>query len=331
MANKAIFLDRDNTIIEDPGYINNPDQVKLLDGVSPALIELRNMGFLLVIVSNQSGIARGIVTEKKLGEIHEKLSHLLSKKGAYLDKIYFCPYHPDGIIEKYRKPSNLRKPSPGMLLQAGEELDIDLTKSWMIGDSECDIQAGQKAGCQTIQIETPSRVSFTMAAVKADFKAVNLKEATNIIKKQSKLDSTKMHIKSSSVKHSKSQSQTDSQHQKTAIKSIKTDHVSAASVTDGDIHRTSLSPETSNENTILLKQILERIKRSQRTDMFSDFSVMRMFAGILQVMVLFSLSIALLFLISHRTNHQTIMTILGFAAVLQIMSLTFYVMRDNGK
>lgn len=114
MPNKAIFLDRDDTLIEDPGYINQPDQVKLLDGVAEALVELKAMGYELIIVSNQSAIARGIITEKALAEIHKRLKQRLAEKGAYLDGIYYCPYHPDGVIPKYRKESDQRKPNPGM-------------------------------------------------------------------------------------------------------------------------------------------------------------------------------------------------------------------------
>jgi len=112
MSNKAIFLDRDGTLIEDPGYINHPDQVKLLNGVPEALIELKGMGYKLIVASNQSGVARGIVAEKVLGEIHNRLKQLLSENGAFLDRIYYCPYHPDGAVSKYRKDSDLRNRIP---------------------------------------------------------------------------------------------------------------------------------------------------------------------------------------------------------------------------
>jgi D-glycero-D-manno-heptose 1,7-bisphosphate phosphatase len=116
MSNKAIFLDRDGTLIEDPGYLNHPEQVTLLEGVAEALIELRAMGYMIIVTTNQSAVARGIVSEKVLGEIHNRLRQLLTERGAYLDQIYYCPYHPDGVIPKYRKESDWRKPNPGMLL-----------------------------------------------------------------------------------------------------------------------------------------------------------------------------------------------------------------------
>ena len=117
MPDKAIFLDRDDTLIEDPGYINDAAQVRLVRGVAAALVELKALDYRLVVVSNQSGVARGIVTEQVLGEIHDRLKQLLAEKGAYLDQIYYCPYHPEGAVAKYRKESDWRKPKPGMLLR----------------------------------------------------------------------------------------------------------------------------------------------------------------------------------------------------------------------
>jgi len=174
MSNKAIFLDRDGTIIEDPGYINHPDQVKLLEGVPEALQELIAIGYKLVVVSNQSAVARGIVTEKVLGEIHDRLNQLLGEKGIRLDGIYYCPYHPDGAIPKYRKESNLRKPNPGMLLTAAEQMHIELNQSWMIGNRDRDIEAGTRAGCKTILINHPSHnKQHTPGESNPDYKAVN--------------------------------------------------------------------------------------------------------------------------------------------------------------
>jgi D,D-heptose 1,7-bisphosphate phosphatase len=183
MSNKAIFLDRDDTLIEDAGYIDNPDQVKLLDGAAEALRELKEMGYKLVVATNQSGVARGIVTEEVLDEIHNRLKQSLAERGAFLDQIYYCPYHPDGVIPKYRKESDRRKPNPGMLLTAAEEMDIDLGQSWCIGNSSRDVEAGLRAGCKTILINHPShhkQPEFNAPA--PDYRAVNIKEAVNIIK-----------------------------------------------------------------------------------------------------------------------------------------------------
>ena len=157
MSHKAVFLDRDDTLISDPGYISDPAQVQLLPHVGHSLAMLKKMGYLLVVVTNQSGVARGIVTEQTLEQIHHHLKKLLADEGVYLDAIYYCPYHPEGTVAKYTRESDLRKPQPGMLLKAAEELDIDLSQSWMIGDSYQDIAAGSRAGCRTILLDTPGK------------------------------------------------------------------------------------------------------------------------------------------------------------------------------
>ena len=150
----AVFLDRDHTLIDDPGYINDPSQVILLPGVGQAVAKLRAAGYLAVVVTNQSGLARGRITESQLSAVHTRLMELLKAEGAVLDAIYHCPYLPgdEAVVEKFRRDSDLRKPRPGMLLAAASDWQIDLSRSWMIGDSTRDIQAGRAAGCRTILI-----------------------------------------------------------------------------------------------------------------------------------------------------------------------------------
>ncbi len=183
MKQKAVFLDRDDTLIEDPGYISHPSQVKLLPGVSEALIELHKIGYLLVVTTNQSAIARGMVTEDGLAQIHHHLEMLLGNDGAHLDRIYYCPFHPNGVVPEYRKESDLRKPSPGMILKAAAEMEIDLERSWTVGNSYRDIEAGIRAGCKTILIRSAARPVVGTPSDPTPFqKAVNIKEAVNIIK-----------------------------------------------------------------------------------------------------------------------------------------------------
>ena len=183
MTQKAVFLDRDDTLIHDPGYINHPSQVKLLPGVGQSLALLKKMGYLLVIVTNQSGVARGIITEKGLEEIHHHLKKLLADEGVYIDAIYHCPYHPEGTVEKYARESDLRKPGPGMPLLAAKEMDIDLSRSWMIGDSYRDVAAGSRAGCKTILLDTPGKLQVRQPDdPEPDKRAVNLREAVNILR-----------------------------------------------------------------------------------------------------------------------------------------------------
>lgn len=183
MAQKAVFLDRDDTLIDDPGYIKHPDQVRLLPGASEALIMLREMGYLLVVVTNQSAVARGMITEEQLEDIHKRFRNLLSTEGASIDALYFCPYHPEGVVKDYNMESNLRKPNAGMFFQAEEELDIDLSQSWMIGDSYRDIEAGKAAGCHTILVDVPGKIREKKDTdPEPDRSAVNLRETVNIIR-----------------------------------------------------------------------------------------------------------------------------------------------------
>lgn len=153
---KAIFLDRDGTINKYVGFLRDINDFELIDGVAEAIKEINKSGYLAVIITNQPVIARGEVTYEELNEIHNKMETLLGKQGAYLDAIYYCPHHPDsgfdGEVKELKFDCDCRKPKPGLLLKAAEELNIDLSKSWMIGDSKNDIMAGKNAGCKTALI-----------------------------------------------------------------------------------------------------------------------------------------------------------------------------------
>lgn len=154
---KAIFLDRDGTINKYVGFLRNIEEFELLDGVSEAIKLINDSGYLTIVVTNQPVIARGEVSLEKLQEIHNKMETLLGQSGAYVDDIFYCPHHPhkgyEGERPEYKIECECRKPKPGMLLAAAEKYNIDLSQSWMIGDGENDVEAGESAGCQTVQIE----------------------------------------------------------------------------------------------------------------------------------------------------------------------------------
>lgn len=150
---KAIFLDRDGTINKLVGFLRNIDEFELLPNVQEAIRRINSSGYLAIVVTNQPVIARGEVSISELEEIHNKMETLLGHEGAYLDAIYYCPHHPHkgyaGEIPELKIECECRKPKPGMLLQAANDFNIDLSQSWMIGDSENDILAGKSAGCKT--------------------------------------------------------------------------------------------------------------------------------------------------------------------------------------
>jgi len=317
MSNKAVFLDRDGTLIEDPGYINHPNQVELLDGVPEALIQLKRMGYKLIVVTNQSAVARGIVSEQVLNQIHNRLKQLLAEKGAFLDRIYYCPYHPEGAIAKYRKESDCRKPNPGMLLTAAKEMNIDLTQSWMIGDSSRDVEAGLRAGCKTILINRLSDYKQSPSDQPTpDHKAVNIKEAVNIIKKYHRLVPTLQGHRPSPTNKKETTGYAD----KTNVESAEQKVVEQSPIT------THQSPTSSEKLEQLLSSIAEQLRSMQRANMFSEFSIIRLVAAIVQIIALFCLIISIWFLISPAREDSSVLIAIGFAIVLQLMSLTFYMM-----
>lgn len=153
---RAIFLDRDGTINKYVGFLRNIDDFELLPDVADAIKQINESGYLAIVVTNQPVIARGEVSEGQLQAIHNKMETLLGKEGAYLDKIYYCPHHPHkgyaGEIAELKIDCDCRKPKPGMILKAEEDLNIDPYQSWMIGDGDNDMLAGKAAGCKTVFI-----------------------------------------------------------------------------------------------------------------------------------------------------------------------------------
>lgn len=155
---KAIFLDRDGTINKYVGFLRNIDDFELIEGVAEAIKLINQSGYLAIVVTNQPVIARGEVTWEELNEIHKKMATLLGKEGAYVDGIYICPHHPDKGFEgerpEYKIDCECRKPKPGLLLQAAKDFNIDLSESYMIGDSHRDVEAGENAGVKkSIKVE----------------------------------------------------------------------------------------------------------------------------------------------------------------------------------
>ncbi|HEV2356426.1 MAG TPA: HAD family hydrolase [bacterium] len=153
---RAVFLDRDGVVVRDVDHLTSASQLDILPGVPESLRRLRDAGWAVVVVTNQSVVARGWVTEEGLREIHSDLEARLRARGAALDAIYYCPHHPDGAVAAYRVACDCRKPQPGLLLRAAADLGIDLAASVMVGDAASDMEAGRRAGCRTALIRSAS-------------------------------------------------------------------------------------------------------------------------------------------------------------------------------
>ncbi len=176
MRRKTIFFDRDGTLIVDKVYLNDPNQIKYLPGVFEALRLFRDNGYQLIVVTNQSGVARGLVTLENLELIHQKMKDEFARHEIFFAGFYYAPYSVE---------SNhfMRKPNPGMLLTAAEEHNVDLAQSWMIGDRVTDVEAGHRAGCRSVLLEGVETREKALEA-KPAFIANGLLEAANFILKQ---------------------------------------------------------------------------------------------------------------------------------------------------
>jgi D-glycero-D-manno-heptose 1,7-bisphosphate phosphatase len=154
LGKKAVFLDRDGTLIEDKHYLSDPEGVEFIDGAVEALRRLDEAGYELVVVTNQSGVGRGYMTEADVEAVHDRLDALLAKEGLELTDIYYAPYIEDAEDPKYREGRRFRKPRPGMIEKAVSEHGLDVEQSFMIGDKGSDVEAGHRAGTRTVLVKT---------------------------------------------------------------------------------------------------------------------------------------------------------------------------------
>ena len=315
MAEQCVFFDRDRTIIEDPGYLTDPDAVKLLPGVDLAMRSLADEGFKLVIVTNQSAVARGMITEEGLEKIHEELRRQLAEKGAKLDGIYYCPHHPEGTVEEYARDSVDRKPQPGMLLRAAKELNLDLPGSWMVGDSPRDVEAGQRAGCRTIRVRSTAEEGGEAAHMdaggdedaQADFTVRNLVDAARVIVRE---------------------------HSGAPVLAAGEFDASGAKTAGGMSVR---APLEKMSNSQVLREIAGHLREQELIEDESDFSIPRLVASLFQMLAIVALvwglvSIpgimadevegATVAIVNKRiVVHMAMLT----AGVFQLAALTFFV------
>lgn len=184
----AIFLDKDGTLIVDVPYNVDPEQIQLQPGAAIAAQRLYQAGYALVVVSNQSGVARGYFAESALNAVEQRLVQLL---GVPLVGFYYCPHYPTGVVPEYAIACSCRKPEPGMLLKAAADLHLDMSRSWMIGDILNDVEAAHRAGCCAILIDNGNETEWELNQWRSpDFRAPDMAIAANYILHQAKNDDT---------------------------------------------------------------------------------------------------------------------------------------------
>lgn len=181
MTAPALFLDRDGTLVQARHYPSRPEELVLADGVAPGLRRLQAAGFRLILITNQSGLARGYFDEAALTAMHDHLARELAALGVRLDGVYFCPHHPDGVVPELAVACDCRKPAPGMLRRAAADLGLDLGRSWFLGDILDDVEAGRRAGCRTVLVDLGTESAPTGPLRRPDFVARDTAHALAVV------------------------------------------------------------------------------------------------------------------------------------------------------
>jgi histidinol-phosphate phosphatase family protein len=182
MPIRAVFLDKDGTLIENVPYNVDPVRIRMLPGAAEGLEALHAAGYRIIVVSNQSGIARGYFAENALGAVENRLREMLAQIGVPLAGFYYCPHHPEGVDLRYAIVCWCRKPQPGLLFQAAADLEIDLRQSWLIGDILDDVEAGRRAGCKTILLNNGNETEWVYSRYRHPHRvALDLREAATRI------------------------------------------------------------------------------------------------------------------------------------------------------
>jgi D-glycero-D-manno-heptose 1,7-bisphosphate phosphatase len=178
----AVFLDKDGTLIEDVPYNVDPASMRLVPGALTALRRLHDAGFGLVVVSNQSGVARGLFPESALRAVAARLQELVAPAGVELEGVYFCPHHPEGTVRRYAVECHCRKPRPGLLQRAARDLGLDMRRSWLIGDILNDVEAGVRAGCRTVLLDVGNETEWLLDETRLPhLTATGLEEAVSLL------------------------------------------------------------------------------------------------------------------------------------------------------
>ena len=304
MQERAVFLDRDNTIIANDGYLGDPAMVKLLPGAGVTLASLRRIGYRIIVVSNQSGVARGLFGPADVEAVNEEMGRQLRRQaGAHIDANYFCPFHPEAVVPSYRGDHEWRKPRPGMLKQAAADFNLDLSQCWLIGDQPRDIAAGASVGCRTILLRdasvnagaVPSAPSDGTQA-KPDFVVKSLADAARIIVREGS-HVTKPSVAAQAVKAAPEPPVADvseaavSPMAEVVVPASSPPPIHAVPPADASAPGTaSAAPAASH---MLLEDIARQVRQLHRRAQPADFSFWSLVALIVQIMVVLFLAMAL--------------------------------------
>ena len=181
-SRRAVFLDKDGTLIEDVPYNVDPARIRLAACAPQGLRRLHEAGYLIVVVSNQSGVARGLFPERGLRGVEARLRELLAEHDVPLAGFYYCPHHPEGVVAQYAVECDCRKPAPGMILRAARDLHLDLARSWFIGDILNDVEAGRRAGCRTILLDNGNETEWELSRERLpDCVVSDIRDAAGVI------------------------------------------------------------------------------------------------------------------------------------------------------
>ncbi len=336
MNRPAVFFDRDNTLIIGNDYLGDPEKVVLINGAAETVARARSLGYATVVVSNQSGVARGMFGEQDVQAVNQRMNQMLLAENpeAVIDQHEFCPYHPQAPVAQYRVESDSRKPKPGMLLKAAKDLGLDLERSWMIGDAARDIEAGHAAGCRTILFTDKSLpaspAALAVPKVKPDFVAGSLKEAMDYIA-ASNDDPTPLlplppmpetpeptPVSAAVDASAEAKEPVDSAHPPI------TDENATPAQTPLPTVLPTTGTVTMPSNGTRLEQLAERILdelRRSREQTHMDFSVSKLLAGIVQV-----IAVALAFLAYLDRNSENLQSLLLAAIFFQAMVSSLLIM-----
>lgn len=348
MSRPAVFFDRDNTLIANGDYLGDPAGVVLIGDAAEAVARVRSLGFATVVVSNQSGVARGMFDEAAVRAVNARMDKALLDENpeALIEHHEFCPHHPDGIVPEYKGDSARRKPQPGMILDAAESLGLDVRRSWLIGDAPRDVVAGQRAGCRTILVRDTSLPNASPEAAKRmdtppDYVASSLMDAVDFIEMQLETPDdglTDPPLASVDVDPIvEPRRSTPAPRVAAAVEVSDNDDASIPegievpipSFTNtlgamGDAIKQSAPPSSTEKQTVmLLERVVEELRRAN--DPPQDFSVAKMLAGVVQGFALAALFGALLFRDAPAPS-TTFQTLMMLAIFLQAMVASLVLM-----